>query len=333
MARTLQAIADDPDPPPAEPRPHRVSEAPGGPLHVDLGPVYVSKLDADSIIMCPEEYCREEDDSVDALWRDSYASMLCWKTCLIYKQIDAAHPRVVPFIRPDAWTGFPVLARPSGPPLRQFLEEHKLEIYPQALIQSAACRVVDSWRPFVYQWALHALSALAFMHSHDVVCGDFSEDLCWLSAPPSLSLSVVGFPFAGYHRHDRGSRYYEAEFYGGCTFSESGFGPAQGRGRPSPTRQSDLFQWACMVFRLMTSYFPEAHMGLDRNQLALLISWKAWPVIETKFMGVMIRKCWSWEYNSAEEVKRDVIALVKEQGWSIINGDELQGLDAIGLIT
>lgn len=235
------------------------------------------------------------------------------------------------FIRPDAWTGFPVLARPSGPPLRQFLAEHKLELYPQTLIQSAACRVVDRCRPLVYQWALHALSALAFMHAHDVVCGDLSEDLCWLSALPSLSLSLIGFPFAGYRRHDRDGRYYEAEYFSGDAFSDMGLGPAQGRHRPSPTRQSDLYQWACMIFRLMTSYFPGDRMGLNEIEIASLASRKAWPVLEPEFMGDIIRKSWNGDYNSAEEVKRAVISFVEEQGWLISDGDDLQGFNAADL--
>ncbi|KAK6086022.1 hypothetical protein SCUP515_00382 [Seiridium cupressi] len=293
MARTAQAIADTPVPPPAEPRPQPVGEGPGDRFHADMGPIY--------------------------------------KTCLIYEQINAAHRQLVPFVRRDAWTGFPVLARPSGSPLKQFLAEHKLELYPQALIQFAACRVVDRCRPLVYQWALHALSALAFMHSHDVICGDFSGDLCWLSASPSLSLSLVGFPFAGYRRHDHSSRYYEAEFYGGDAFSEMGLGPARGGRRPSPTRQFDLYQWACMVFRLMTSYFPGDRMGLNETEIASLISRKAWLVLEPEFMGDTVRKCWNGDYNSAEEVKGAVISFVEEQGWLIDGGDDLQGLNAAEL--
>ncbi|KAF7534069.1 hypothetical protein G7054_g6540 [Neopestalotiopsis clavispora] len=333
MARTLQGFVNRPGPPPAEPRPQPVGEGLGDRLFLHLGMIYMERLGAD-MIMCPDEYCYEQDDSLDAQWRESYGVDLCWKTCLIYKQINAAHPRVVPFIRRDAWTGFPVLARPSGPPLRQFLEEHKLEIYPQALIQSAACRVVDRWRPFVYQWALHTLSALVFIHSHDVVCGDLDEDLCWLSAPPSLSLSLLGFPFAGYPHHDRG-RFYEAEPCGSDPFNRIGLGPARERIRPGPcvhpTRQSDLCHWASMIFRLMTSYFPGDRMGLDETQIASLVSWKAWPVLEAKFMGVIIRKTWNEDYNSAEEVKRDVISFIEEQGWSIDDADNLQGLNATQL--
>ncbi|KAK9775251.1 putative Protein kinase domain-containing protein [Seiridium cardinale] len=296
-----------------------------------MGPIYVSKLDADSVIKCPQDYCYEPNDSLDAQWRTGYDTMLCWKTCLIYEQINTAHRRLVPFVRRDAWTGFPVLARPSGSPLKQFLAEHKLELYPQALIQSAACRVVDRCRPLVYQWALHALSALAFMHSHDLICGDFNEDLCWLSASPSLSLSLVGFPFAGYRRHDHGSRYYEAEFYGGDTFSEMGLGPARGGRRPSPTRQFDLYQWACMVFRLMTSYFPGDRMGLNETEIASLVSRKACPVLEPEFIGNIVRKCWNGDYSSAEEVKGAVISFVEEQGWLINGGDDLRGLKAAEL--
>ena len=96
MARTAQAIADPPDPPPAEPRPQPVGEGPGEWFYADLGPIYVSNFDADSIIMCPHDYSYARDDSLDAQWRTGYDTRLCWKTCLIYKQISTAHRRLVP---------------------------------------------------------------------------------------------------------------------------------------------------------------------------------------------------------------------------------------------
>ncbi|KAI1862651.1 hypothetical protein JX265_006978 [Neoarthrinium moseri] len=95
MARTVQAIAPT-HPGPEEPCPHPIGERPGGSgLVADLSPVCVY-LGEDLAIKCPRSYCCRANDSLDPQWRNTYDAMLCWKTCLIYEQINTTCPRLVP---------------------------------------------------------------------------------------------------------------------------------------------------------------------------------------------------------------------------------------------
>src|SRR5450756_1895406 len=71
------------------------------------------------------------------------------------------------FVDRDPWTGFPILARPSGPVPLIFLQEHVKTMYPSDLEgHGHAITVSETYRPLVLHWALNTLSALKFVHSH-----------------------------------------------------------------------------------------------------------------------------------------------------------------------
>lgn len=107
------------------------------------------------VILLPQEYIHDPDpDCPEASWRESYLAKRCFKTTVAYEQISSSssthlHSRIVPFIRRDPWTGFPILARPSGPPLDRFLDQNRKSIYDEA-----SHRVRVTHRPLVYKWAL-----------------------------------------------------------------------------------------------------------------------------------------------------------------------------------
>lgn len=71
----------------------------------------------------------------------------------------------------------------------------------------AAHRVRETHRPLAYKWVLHLASALAFVHSQDIIIGDLSTAHCWFSASPLLSLSLVGFLDASFRDKSSGLSY------------------------------------------------------------------------------------------------------------------------------
>ena len=62
----------------------------------DIGRIVAIQLDETSVILVPDEYTHDFDDSVDARWRDEQGAGQCWKTTMIYEQINETHPHLVP---------------------------------------------------------------------------------------------------------------------------------------------------------------------------------------------------------------------------------------------
>jgi hypothetical protein len=63
----------------------------------DLGLIEASQLDEDSVILLPQEYIHDRDDSLDASWRGEQGAGRCWQTTVIYEeQISETHPHLVP---------------------------------------------------------------------------------------------------------------------------------------------------------------------------------------------------------------------------------------------
>jgi hypothetical protein len=87
-----------------------------------------------------------------------------WKTTAVYEQIAEDHLRLVRFGHRDPFFGIPILKMPSTT-LVDFLTRHKATMYD-------ADRIVPKYRPLIYQWALHLIPGLSFVHSEDTVFGD-----------------------------------------------------------------------------------------------------------------------------------------------------------------
>ena len=66
-----------------------------------------------------------------------------------------------------------MLAKPTGPTLVQFLTKHEEDLY-------RSDTVSVPYLPLIFNWALQALSGLAFVHSHNIIFND-------------LKLLLVGF--------------------------------------------------------------------------------------------------------------------------------------------
>lgn len=188
-------------------------------------------------------------------------------------------------------------------------------------------RVVPEYRPLIYQWALNLISALSFVHSHEVVFGDLCIGTCWVSAPPSLALSLVGFVNASFRVASSGSL---AE---GEANSEEPFHPLnlQSRHAVVPTMKTDLFLWGCLVYELMTSLWPGRGSGKSDAEIKLAIAQRRWPELEREHLGDVVRKCWEYAYEDAQAAKGDLVAFLSRDGLQVRDGDELQGFQAAGI--
>ncbi|KAF2790992.1 hypothetical protein K505DRAFT_419452 [Melanomma pulvis-pyrius CBS 109.77] len=306
-------------------RPEPISSRQPG-FDADLDLIEATQIDEDSVILVPDVYIDEPDDSLEAIWRDEYSASRCWKTTAIYEQIGENHPHVVSFKRRDPWTALPVLAKPSGPPVTKFITEHRSTMY-SAPLDAPTSRILPSHRPLAYQWALHIISGLTFVHSHDVIFGDLNLIHCWLSSDSHLSLSLVGFVNAGFNYVERWSHIIHGDRTNGNNFH-----PLEHQA--NPTKQTDLFLYGCTVYELMTGFWPATRSGIPTwREIAAMVPRKEWPLLEAECMGEIVRKCWNGEYASAEEVKASVVAFLGGLGWEIEGDDDLKGFNATDLFS
>jgi serine/threonine protein kinase len=207
--------------------------------------------------------------------------------------------------------------------MTEFLQQTRAAMYSKPM-DSASSRILASHRPLIYQWALHLISGLSFIHAHDIVLGDLDLAQCWLSSDSRLSLSLVGFVNAGYRSSTNG-RWRE----GGHTNAER-FHPLEHQ--RNATTQTDLFQYGCVVYELMTGDWPGTRLtGKSGPEVAMMIPRKEWPPLETEHMGEIVRKCWAGGFADAKQLKMEVVAFLEGLGWRIEGNDDLQGLDVANL--
>ena len=317
MARTFNGVTLQPSATDERPEPIPLL-LPG--FGADLGLVEATQLDVDSIILLLASYVHDPDDSLQATWRDDLAANRCWKATLIYEQIGQNHPHLISYLRHDPWTALPVLAKPSGPPLNKFLTQHRATIYSLPL-DTPTSRILPSYRSLAYQWALHIISGLTFVHSHDVIFGDLNLMHCWLSSDSHLSLSLVGFVNAGFNYKEQWGQV----IYGDRTNGHS-FHPLEHQ--TNPTKQTDLFLYGCTIYELMTGFWPASQLKMRSwREIAAMVPRKEWPLLEAACMGEIVQKCWNGEYTSAGELKAAVLAFLEVLGWEIEGDDSLKGLN------
>ena len=286
------------------------------------------------MIILPDLYYDRDDVGDDAEWRISDRSgdrYRCWQTTLIYQHIED-HPHLVKFIRPDPWTWLPVVANPGGPPLRTFLDTNRNEMYEErtTIDRSTACSRVKPRRlHLIYQWSLQLASALEHIHSYSfeppapkisIVFGDLSMNSCWLT--PEFSLQLLGFLEAGFRT--RSSALNLGSILSGEPYQPLYYARGQAN---TPTLQTDLFLWGCVVYELMTGFWPGNGQGLDDQEIATLIPRREWPRLETMYLGDVVRKCWTSEITSAAELSETVRRSVVELGAPVGDNDEVLDLD------
>jgi serine/threonine protein kinase len=150
------------------------------------------------------------------------------------------------YLRRDPWTACPVLAKTSGPPVADFLDQNGAAMCSTPL-DIVSSRILASNRPLIYQWALHIISGLSFIHAHNIVFSDLDLEQCWLSLDSHLYLSLVGFVHAGFWQSTDGA------WYDGRQSNAAWFHPLE---HTKATTQTDLFLYGCVVYQLMTGAWP-----------------------------------------------------------------------------
>lgn len=153
------------------------------------------------------------------------------------------------------------MANPGGPNLKQFLSANRGEMYEQCNTgsddKSTACARVKLARlNIVYQWALHLARALEYIHSDSfkkpspkvsIAFGDLRVESCWLDAS-GTSLSILGFLQSSFRTSWTGP------YVGSISLSGEYFQPLEIGA--VPTLETDVFLWACVIYELMTGFWP-----------------------------------------------------------------------------
>ena len=169
--------------------------------------------------------------------------------------------------------------------------------------ESAPATISGPYRPLVFQWALQLLSGLSFVHSHGIIFGDLNPSACWLNS--DLSIALVGFVSAQFYDS------YDVLHLGSTNLGNL-FRLSEMQRRVSV--KSDLFDWANLVFQLMTSRTPVAPEQ-PLNTVMAQIAQREFPALSQELMGNIIKKCWMQEYNSADDVSRDMEKYLQEHGY------------------
>ncbi|KAM5341835.1 hypothetical protein ACJ41O_014866 [Fusarium nematophilum] len=187
------------------------------------------------------------------------------------------------------------------------------------------CRPREEYLPLIYQWCLHVLSilsALSFCHSKDIIVGYFEATHFWLSSP-DLCLSLVGFVSASWNdaknwtRHwSDMSTFYPFSPFTGCPRRRCKFPGGE------PNVETDLFIFGTLLYELVTTRGPDHGVGAQD-----MIAKREWPMLEGRYFGDVVVKYWEYGYKDAQELRDDVVGVMKSAGWEV-EGDCIKGFDA-----
>jgi hypothetical protein len=95
--------------------------------------------------------------------------------------------------------------------------------------------------------------------------------------------------------------------------------------------ETDVFLCGCVIYELMTGYWPGEGQGLDHEDQKALVARQQWPRLEAEYLGEQVRKCWSGEITSAAEVLGAVRTAVTDMGVVVGDDDEIVDLAIDGL--
>jgi hypothetical protein len=101
------------------------------------------------------------------------------------------------------------------------------------------------------------------------------------------------------------------------------------RQRPGtrPGSETNLFDWATLVFCLMTGGFL-----LEENRAAAMdveggIRTQAFPLLEEEKLGIIVKRCWQSRYESAALALQDTRASLSFRGYEISGKNDSRGFD------
>jgi hypothetical protein len=196
---------------------------------------------------------------------------------------------------------------------------------------TACARVKLAHLNLVYQWSLHLARALEFIHSYSfekpspkisIVFGDLSVECCWLNAS-GTSLSILGF-LQSVVRTRRTGPYDGRIGHSGNYFQPLKIGA-------TPTLETDIFLWGCVTYELMSGHWPGDGQGLEHRDKEALVGKQDWSRLEAKYLGGVVRKCWTGEIASAAELLGAVRAAVTDMGVILGDDDDIVDLAIDGL--
>lgn len=156
-----------------------------------------------------------------------------------------------------------------------------------------------------------------------IAFGELMAESCRLNAS-GTSLSLLGFLQSVVRTRTCGP------YDGGIGYSDKYF---QSRKIGAvPILETDVFLWGCIVYELMTGYWPGEGQGLEHEEKEALPFRQGWPKLEAKYLGEVVRKCWTGEITSAVEILSAVRTAVTDMGLVVVGDyDEIVDLVIDGL--
>ncbi|KAF7184179.1 hypothetical protein CNMCM7691_004804 [Aspergillus felis] len=299
-------------------------------FETDIDNVTATQIDDNSVVLLTQDHFNdmldndleryEEPDAFSGPQVMTGDLRRVWKATCVYEQLSENHPRIVRFQYRDPFFGVPILDMPSTT-VDRLTAKYRSSMYFNADGQT---RITPKYRPLIYQWALHLVSALSFVHSKNILFGDLQIELCWLSS--SLSLSLLSFLDAVYIDSQTMRKYING------TGRDEPFHPCNIPRRHSQvaTVHTDLFLWGCLVYQLMTESWPGHEQDRQDAEMRHMVVEHQWPILEREYLGDIVRKCWECGYVDVEELKRDLDDFLTSKGWEV-DGDELCGFQATEL--
>lgn len=192
--------------------------------------------------------------------------------------------------------------------------------------RTACSRVKLAHLHLIYQWTLHLARALDFIHSYSfekpspkvaIAFGDLSVESCWLNAS-GTSLSILGFLQSTFRTRWTGP------YAGGIGYNGEDFQPL--KMGAVPTLETDVFLWGCVVYELMTGYWPGEGQGLNDEVKEALVSRQEWPTLEARYLGEVVRECWTGGITSAAKLLSAVRTAISGMGVVVGHNDNIADL-------
>ncbi|KAG9664087.1 hypothetical protein KCU64_g917, partial [Aureobasidium melanogenum] len=277
-----------------------------------------------TLILIPGfRYPYDGDASEDADWLREGDAELVWRNVLVYEKLKAAKSkcnRIAKYKGKDAATAFPLLGKPDGGPLNKFLAVHRARMYGADTSNShETSSIAPAYLPLLYRWVLQILPALSEIHRNEIIHMDIvSSDCFWLYK--DLRIALVGFQSADFVNLE--GEPVQGDMHCGEEFR---WPWVRNTRHERPTAKVDLFNWATLVYTLMTDRNPiEGRIRVGEVQE--MISTGSLPALEGEKLGHLVRKCWVGEYKSAVEVMADLKVFLTERGFEV-EKDDIRGYD------
>lgn len=239
--------------------------------------VYRTQLPGGATVVLKSPHKPVAQDEVSRSWEKE--SVACLKREIeVFKHL-GPHPRIVRFIA-------------------AYENELLLEYHSKDSLTKYFATKPRVSTPLVLLWAVQLGEALAFLHSKDVIHGDFSAHNILVTDQKTLVLAdFAGSPFRGR----------PCLVCYGTRYTSPNFNPK------FPRKQDDFFALGSVLYEICSwkALFPDITI---KNDGRIKEAYKAgnFPVTSGYILGNIIQRCWHDEYENAE-VLLDSISKPKAQ--------------------